>query len=100
MAIDGTPAGVRFEVTPRGRAERSTVEGSGAWRAVWAASRQAPAATATLIAIPIHVVARSPTAGTSQKPDVTAPIAAPAVFAAYSAPAPDALRAHHATTIG
>src|SRR5204862_1266608 len=48
------------------------------------ASQIAPPAATPFSAMPIHVVARRPMAGRSQKPVATAPSAAPAVFAAYS----------------
>src|SRR5205823_1222423 len=46
------------------------------------ASATAPSAAPTFNATPIHVVARMPSAGSSQKPAAIAPAAAPAVFAA------------------
>src|SRR5258706_12806758 len=51
------------------------------------ASNNAPMATLTLRRTPIQVVAIVPTAGINQSPAVRAPAAAPAVLAAYNAPA-------------
>src|SRR5262249_7691755 len=51
------------------------------------AIHSAPAAAERLGATPTQVVPRRPSAGTSQKPAAIAPVAAPAVFAAYNTPA-------------
>src|SRR5580704_3577529 len=71
-----------------------------------AASQSPPAAATRFSTMPTDVEPRRPIAGMSQKPAAMAPIAAPAVFAAYRAPtsaaiAPDAvLSANHAAASG
>src|SRR6266851_2634983 len=52
-----------------------------------AASQSPPAAASRFSTTPMDVEPRRPIAGMSQKPAAMAPIAAPAVFAAYTAPA-------------
>src|SRR6266849_5146872 len=71
-----------------------------------AASQSAPAAASRFNTTPMDVEPRRPIVGMSQKPAAMAPIAAPAVFAAYTAPAsaavaPEAvLSANHAAASG
>src|SRR5262245_4301509 len=62
-------------------------------------SHQAPTAATTFNATPTQVVAFRPSAGMSQKPAATAPIAAPTVFAAYKAAA-ELRAAVHAAAMG
>jgi hypothetical protein len=63
-------------------------------------NHQAPAAATAFNATPTHVVARNPSAGIRRKPAPIAPMAAPAVFTAYSRPVSAETLAYQVVAIG